>query len=295
MAESGVWDRGLWAMGWAMLALIAVLFPLRSDAAQTKPNLPQVDLALVLAVDASGSVSNDRFELQTQGYAAAFRNPKIFEAIHAGNLQSIAVMMVQWTGPDLHVPVVRWTVLKDQRSVLAFADTLSHVSRELFGGGTSLSGAIEYGTAALIAAPVDAGKQVIDISGDGSNDSIPLIIQARDHAVKLKIGINGLPILTVEPDLDKFYKQYVTGGPGSFVIAAKDYNAFANAILRKLVAEISQNESAGRSFASNSSTISRRRRDCAARRSPAPRPLPHRPAPAIWAASDGPPHPSACP
>jgi hypothetical protein len=239
------------AMRWAALALVVVLFPLRSDAAQTKPPMPMVDLALVLAVDASGSVSDDRFDLQTQGYADAFRNPRILQAIRAGAVQSIAVMMVQWTGPSMHVPVVPWTIIGDQRSVLAFADAIARSPRELFGGGTSLSGAIAYGTAALIAAPYDAGKQVIDISGDGSNDSEPLIIAARDRAVKLGIRINGLPILTVEPDLDKFYKQYVTGGPGSFVIAAKDYNAFANAILRKLVAEISEDDSGGRAFASN--------------------------------------------
>jgi hypothetical protein len=251
MARSGAWDRAAPALRWTALALAIVLLPLHSDAAQTKPALPMVDLALVLAVDASGSVSDDRFELQTQGYAEAFRNPKILQAIRAGAVQSIAVMMVQWTGPELHVPVVSWTVLKDQRTVTAFADAISRAPRELFGGGTSLSGAIDYGVAALVASPYDAGKRVIDISGDGSNNSGRDAAEARDQAVKLGIRINGLPILTVEPDLDIYYKQNVIGGPGSFVIAVKDYNAFANAILRKLVAEISQDQRPQPKFASN--------------------------------------------
>ena len=60
-----------------------------------------VDLALVLAVDASGSVDQVRFELQKQGYVAAFRHPRVAAAISSGPTQSIAVVMMQWTGPAL--------------------------------------------------------------------------------------------------------------------------------------------------------------------------------------------------
>src|SRR5579871_4465461 len=66
----------------------------------------EVDLMLVLAVDASGSVSQRRFELQKQGYAAAFRNPRVLKAIQSLMTQSIGVTMFQWTGPRLQVPVV---------------------------------------------------------------------------------------------------------------------------------------------------------------------------------------------
>src|SRR5205085_6588250 len=106
--------------------------------------------------------------------------------------------------------------------------------------GTSLSGAIDYGVIMLTAAPTRAQREIIDISGDGSNNIGRLPTQARDEAVKLGIRINGLPILTVEPDLEIYYRRNVIGGPGAFVIPARNYDQFADAILRKLIAEISQ-------------------------------------------------------
>ena len=86
--------------------------------------------------------------------------------------------------------------------------------------------------------PYRATRRVIDISGDGSNNRGRLVNQARDEAVRAGVGINGLPILALEPELDRYYQQNVIGGPGAFVIAAKDFNTFGDAILKKLIAEI---------------------------------------------------------
>src|SRR5438067_1113490 len=71
----------------------------------------------------------------------------------------------------------------------------------------------------------------------------------RDEAVKMGIRINGLPILAVEPDLDVYFRESVIGGPGAFIIPVKSYDAFAEAILRKLVAEISQDNAPRPKFA----------------------------------------------
>jgi len=232
-----------------LLVTFAALGP--AGAAQNRPAIPepQVDANLVLAVDASGSVDNTRFELQKEGYAAAFRNPKVLAAIRAGDHQSIAVSMVQWTGPTLHVVVVPWMVVRDQRTAMALAAAIDAAPRQIFGGGTSLSGAIDYSVIMLAANSIRATRQIIDISGDGSNNIGRLPTQARDEAVKLGIRINGLPILTLEPDLDVYYRQNVIGGPGAFVIAAKNYDQFADAILRKLIAEISSDRRYGSKFA----------------------------------------------
>lgn len=200
----------------------------------------RVDVNLVLAVDASGSVDDERFDLQKKGYAAAFRNPKVLNAIKAGDQQEIAVSMVQWTGPTLHIQMVPWMVVKDARSADALAAAIEAAPRQLFGGGTSVSGAIDYSVLMLAASPYRSERKVIDVSGDGSNNLGRPAEQARDEAVKMGIRINGLPILAVEPDLDQYYKQSVIGGPGAFIIPAKDYSQFADAILRKLVAEIAQ-------------------------------------------------------
>jgi len=215
--------------------------PAAPPRASTPTAPAPVDLSLVLAVDASGSVDNFRFELQKQGYAAAFRNPRVLAAIRAGDQQAIAVSMVQWTGPELHVVVLPWMLVKDERSAAAVAAAISAAPRQLFGGGTSLSGAIDYGVLMLTASPYRGTHRVIDISGDGSNNSGRPAEEARDEAVKQGVRINGLPILTREPDLDQYYRQSVIGGPGAFVIAVHSYDAFADGILRKLVAEISSN------------------------------------------------------
>src|SRR5262252_1343463 len=107
-----------------------------------------VDLQLVLAVDASGSVDQRRFELQKQGYAAAFRNPRVLRAIRsAGAAGTIAVTMVQWTGPQLQIQVVPWMQIRDEASINAIATAIETTPRRLFGGGTSISGAIDYAIA----------------------------------------------------------------------------------------------------------------------------------------------------
>src|SRR5215469_4837139 len=181
----------------AIFALaITLALSLPATAAQNAPNAPrprtaepQVDVNLVLAVDASGSVSEDRFELQKRGYAAAFRNPKVLTAIRNGNYGAISVSMVQWTGPTLHVVVVPWMTVRDQASALALAGAIDAAPRRIFGGGTSLSGAIDYSVIMLTASPTTATRQVIDISGDGSNNIGRPAEQARDEAVKLGIRI----------------------------------------------------------------------------------------------------------
>ena len=198
----------------------------------------QVDLLLVLAVDASGSVNDVRFELQKQGYAAAFRHPNVLRAIRSGMQGAIAVTMTQWTGPTLQSQVVPWTLLKDQASVLAFASAIEKAPRELFSGGTSISGAIDHAMLLLPSAPYKGTKHVIDISGDGSNNRGRPVTQARDDAVSAGVIINGLPILALEPWLDKYYFENVIGGPGSFMIPAESYEKFSDAVLRKLVLEI---------------------------------------------------------
>ena len=219
------------------LAVLLSLILIGPAAAQRGSGEP-VDLALVLAVDASGSVDQVRFELQKQGYVAAFRHPRVAAAISSGPTQSIAVIMMQWTGPALQVIAVPWTRISDTASAHAFADRIAAAPRALFGGGTSISGAIDTGMALLFDNPYRATRRVIDISGDGSNNRGRLVNQARDEAVRAGVGINGLPILALEPDLDRYYQQNVIGGPGAFVIAAKDFNTFGDAILKKLIAEI---------------------------------------------------------
>jgi len=164
----------------ATLCALLVTTPLWVQQ-QKQPQAPgpvqtDVALALVLAVDASGSASDERFELQKQGYAAAFRNRQVLNSIRSLTTQSIAVTMMQWTGPELHVQTVEWTLAKDEASVNALADAIEASKRQLFSGGTSISGAIDYSRILLTASPFLGIRRVIDISGDG-----PTIADGRLH------------------------------------------------------------------------------------------------------------------
>jgi hypothetical protein len=233
----GRWgNRRAWWFGRLLGALAIVAAAAAGVRAET-----QVDLALVLAVDASGSVDQHRFELQKQGYAAAFRNPRVLNAIRSGLNQSIAVTMFQWTGPRLQVHVVPWTLIKDEASANAFADAIQAAPRRLFGGGTSISGAIDYGRLLLVQVPFTPTRRIIDVSGDGANNSGRPVASARDDTVRDGIGINGLPIPWIEPGLDTYYRDYVIGGPGAFMVPAESYDTFADAILKKLITEIAEN------------------------------------------------------
>jgi hypothetical protein len=242
-------------LGAALCALIVLAAVARPASAQNQtmppggsPGETNVSVALVLATDCSFSVSSDRFELQKRGYAAAFRNPQVLNAIRSLGTQSIAVTMFQWTGPLLHVVVADWTLIKDAAGANAFADRLAATPRQLFRGGTSISGAIDYARVLLAQSPHKGARRVIDISGDGSNNSGRPVTMARDEAVADGLTINGLPILTVEPDLDAYYRDNVIGGPGAFMIPVANYDNFADVILKKLINEIAAEPGADQIF-----------------------------------------------
>jgi hypothetical protein len=219
----------------ACLTVALLVAALTREGARAQTAL---DLHLVLAVDVSGSVNPQRFELQKMGYVTAFQNRRVLNAILSGRHQSIAVTMMQWSGPFLQAQVVPWTILKDEASLKGFAAAIESAPRMMYGGGTSISGAIDQGSALFPQAPLKAERRVIDVSGDGSNNRGRSVTQARDEAVDAGIVINGLPILAFEPYLDQYFKDYVIGGPGAFLIPAKTFETFAEAILMKLILEI---------------------------------------------------------
>lgn len=216
-------------------SVAGVLHRPRTAAAQPRR---EVDLNLALGVDASGSVNQIRFDLQKRGYVDAFLDPRVLQAIKTGPRGAIGVAMYQWTGPRLQVPVVSWTFIDDQASIREFALKVQASERHLFGGGTSISGAIDYGVQVLALSPFAGGRRVIDVSGDGANNRGRPAEFARNEAVERGININGLPILELEPDLEEHFRNNVIGGPGAFVIPAETFEDFGNAILRKLIQEI---------------------------------------------------------
>ncbi|MBP7063821.1 DUF1194 domain-containing protein [Ferrovibrio sp.] len=198
-----------------------------------------IDLALVLAVDCSGSVRGEHYDLQQRGYADAFRHRRVIEAILGGLHGGIIACYFQWSGPALHNLVIPWTVLRSRADIAGFATALQQAPRSIFGGGTAPAEAIDYGAALLQRVPAQPLRRVIDISGDGRSNRGRPPAMARDAAAAQGITINGLPILHMEEDIEEYYERNVIGGPGAFLISARDYESFADAVRRKLILEIS--------------------------------------------------------
>ena len=220
--------------GWAVGAA-----PFTASAQQSQtPGRQQVDLALVLAADCSGSVSNEEYALQQQGYADAFRQREVIKAIRSGIHGTIAVCYFQWSGYSLQTPIIPWAALRSDESIATFATALQHAERRLYSGGTAPGGAMAFGRMLLDDMPWTAARKVIDISGDGRTNTGPSPEQDRAAALARGITINGLPIENQEPDLEEYYRQHVIGGPGAFLVPARDFEAFKEAIRRKLVQEI---------------------------------------------------------
>lgn len=200
-----------------------------------------VDLELVLAVDCSGSIDDDEFALQVRGYAAAFAHPAVIAAIRSGEIGAIAVTYVQWSGPYLQNQAIGWTYIDSADTAESFAGAMASVPRYLNRGGTSISGTIDFIRPMFDRNGFEGRRRVIDISGDGTNNSGRLVHYARDDAVAEGITINGLAILNEVGGLDRYYEENVIGGPGAFVMAAADFEDFAFAIRNKLIREIADN------------------------------------------------------
>jgi hypothetical protein len=213
----------------------------------------RVDLLLVLAADISRSVDEVKFQLQRSGYTAALSDSRVIEAIRAGPSGRIAVAFVEWSGPLQQKIVIDWTVISDDETARLFGDRIVEAPRA-FADSTSISAGIEFATPQFDRAPYEARRRVIDVSGDGDNNSGRSVTAARDEALAKGVTINGLVILTETPSLSysthtnppgglaNYYRNNVIGGDGAFVVIAENFNSFGDAIIKKLIAEIARAE-----------------------------------------------------
>jgi hypothetical protein len=204
-----------------------------------------VDLELVLAVDVSRSMDLDEQELQRQGYLEAITAPEVVHAIRAGAYGRIAVTYIEWAGPGHQQVVVPWRLIEDRQSAEAFAAELAEapISRERW---TSISSGLRFAAGLFAESPYRGLRRVIDVSGDGANNTGPPVEPVRDWVLEQDIVINGLPIMLKEAnpgfgsikDLDIYYEDCVIGGPGSFVIPVRSSDQFAPAIRHKIALEV---------------------------------------------------------
>jgi len=223
---------------------IATLIALMFEVASAKG----AALALALAIDVSASVTADSYLLQHDGIARAFASPRLAEAISAAP-GGIEVLVLEWSDPDKIALTVDWTRVADTGSAVAFAAAV-RATRRSSAGITAIGPALLAAAATFERLPEPAGHRMIDISGDGmANFGLPPAA-ARDRIVAGGIAINGLAILTEEPWLADYYRNNVIGGPLAFVVVARTFYDFADAMLRKLVQEVADASVTGASVRS---------------------------------------------
>jgi hypothetical protein len=211
---------------------IAVLIAVMLEAA---PALGAA-LALVLAVDVSASVTADSYLLQHEGIARAFADPRLVDAI-TGAPDGIEVLVLEWSDPDKIAVTVDWRRINDRAGAAAFAAAV-RATRRSSNGLTAIGPALLAAAASFDRLPEPAVRRVIDLSGDGMANFGSPPAAARDQIAAAGIAINALAILSEEPWLADYYRSNVIGGPAAFVVTARAFGDFADAMLRKLTQEI---------------------------------------------------------
>jgi hypothetical protein len=212
-----------------------------------------VDAAIVLAADVSRSIDDEEFALERRGYGDALRSQQLLDAISTGPHGAIALSYVEWAGDGEERVVVDWAVIRNQNDARAFVAAMNAAPRS-FIGRTAIGAAIDFSFALFAESAIETSRRVIDVSGDGTSNQGRLVTEARDAAVGTGAVINGLAIFnrkaaaaggylamhTNPPGgLAQYYRENVIGGPGAFVVQIDDFTTFGDAMMRKLVDEIS--------------------------------------------------------
>ncbi len=204
-----------------------------------------VDVELVLAVDISYSMDPDELALQRDGYARALTSTEFLNALRQGIHGKIAVTYFEWAGATEQRVIVPWRVIEGPESAGSVANEIAQAPLRR-AARTSISGALLFGASLFDTSGQRGIRRVIDVSGDGANNSGQLVAVARDEVVSKGITINGLPIMLKRPSystmdielLDEYYEDCVIGGPAAFVVPVKEREKFVEAIRTKLVLEI---------------------------------------------------------
>jgi Protein of unknown function (DUF1194) len=211
----------------------------------------EVDVLLVLAADVSRSVDDKKFKLQREGYAAAIMDPRVVRAMTGGPKGRIAVVFIEWASEWEQRVVLDWTVIASEGDARQVSGRMLEAPRSYW-GRTSISSAIDVSMQALARSPFASSRRVIDVSGDGTNNSGREVTAARDAAIAQGVTINGLVILSEVPlatnpththppgGLTAYYENNVIGGPGAFVLEAESFETFGQLLVSKLVKEIAE-------------------------------------------------------
>jgi hypothetical protein len=208
-------------------------------------NAMPVDTELVLAVDVSYSMDPEEQQLQREGYIDAITSRDFLQALKSGMHAKVAVTYFEWAGPFDQKIIVPWRLINGPESAGGFANEIARASYRR-ASRTSIASALQFAKPLFDASGYNGVRKVIDVSGDGANNSGPLVTMVRDDVLAAGITINGLPLMLKRPNtftmdienLDIYYEDCVIGGPGAFVIPIHARDQFKEATRTKLLLEI---------------------------------------------------------
>jgi hypothetical protein len=228
------------------LAFALACMSCSSAAVAQTGEAPRVDVALVLTVDASGSIDAPEFRLQKEGIAGAVTDPEVLSTIQSGRNGRIAIAYVEWGAPGGAKMVVDWMLVSDPASAAEFGNAVLGAPRSVQ-SYNAIGDAIDLAVKLFAACPCQPARRIIDVSGDNPDNRSHLPAPlARDAAVADGVTINALAILQDgrlgpegRPWLVETYERTVIGGFAAFAIAANSRADFARALREKMVLEIS--------------------------------------------------------
>jgi Ca-activated chloride channel family protein len=199
--------------------------------------MEQADLAMVIALDGSASVSLQEFDLMTRGLGWALRDASVIAGLTSGPAGASLCALLLWAGVGQQDVLLGWTRIGTIAAAHAFADAVENAPRSVPAGGTAIGEALIGALGLLTALPARAGRHIIDVVGDGRTNEGRPPAPVRDRLAAIGVTINGLCVLNEEPDLLDYYRAEVIGGPGAFALACADYEDFAQAMREKLLRE----------------------------------------------------------
>ncbi|MBC8035835.1 MAG: DUF1194 domain-containing protein [Rhizobiales bacterium] len=197
-----------------------------------------VMLELVLALDSSASVDRQEFQLQLDGLSAAFADPDVLAQVETLKPFGAAIAVVQWGAPGETRLVLPFTLIASSRDAKAFGFQVSLIRRWMHASSTSIASGIEDSRILLESNEYQGLRKIIDVSGDGMDNSGADLKGARQRAIAAGITVNGLPIMADDSTLDIYYRERVIIGAASFIEPASDFRDYVRAIKQKLLREL---------------------------------------------------------
>ena len=197
-----------------------------------------VVIELVLALDSSASVDAREFDLQNEGIARAFRDPEVLQAVDNLRPFGAAIAIVQWGGPGETQVVLPFTHIENARDAKAFGFRVSLVRRWMRASSTSIATGINDARGLIESNGFDGQRKVIDVSGDGPDNSGDDLEGARNRRWPPASPSTASPLKRKKRGLHDYYRDHVIIGADLFVEPAQGFEDFARAMKEKLVREL---------------------------------------------------------